>query len=111
MRSFLIHRLSCVLLLAVLAFALTGCGGVTGTYAHTQSGPDGSGTVSIELKSGGAAVVSIKGDMGTITQEGTYTVDGDNVIITFEGDAETFRIVDGNLTGNAMGETLTLVKQ
>lgn len=98
--------------LIVTAVVLAGCGGVTGTYE--AKAPDGEGSLAIELKSGGIAVVAIDfgaGPDSVMRHEGTYTVNGDKVAITFDGDTETFTLKDGELTGSAMGETLTLKKK
>lgn len=48
--------------------------------------------------------------MGEVT-EGTWAVDGENVVITFDGDPVTFALVDGNLVGNQDETTMTFGKE
>lgn len=48
--------------------------------------------------------------MGEVT-EGTWAVDGENVVITFDGDPMTFALVDGNLVGNQDETTMTFGKE
>jgi hypothetical protein len=89
---------------ALCAIALFGCGGVQGSYVFGGDGLN----ITIELRSGDVAVVTLPGLGET---EGTYSVDGDAVTITIEGDPETFTIEDGNLVGSGFGENMVFGKQ
>jgi hypothetical protein len=98
--------------MVVTAFLLVGCGGVKGVYAHTENDPGGEPvTISIELKSGDVAVLAMKGGMASTTVEGTYSVNGDKVSLTFEGDTEVLTLADGGLKGEVFGENVVLKKQ
>jgi len=102
----------CIMLLATLT--MTGCGGgVEGVYSHTETTDGETVTVSVELKNDNVAIFTLGGgpDGMTLTNTGTYKVEGDKVIISFEGDSETFTLENGNLVGNAFGERVELVKE
>lgn len=101
------------LCLVVAGLVLAGCsGGVTGTYSHTENDGDGTPmTMTIELKSGDVAVVSMKGGPMSTSFNGTYKVDGDKVMVTVDGDTETLTLADGGLKGQILGETVVLKKQ
>jgi hypothetical protein len=90
-----------VCIAAAACVFLTGCGdGVSGTYAS-----DGPIPMSMTFKGGGKATVSGMGE----TKEATYTVDGDKVVVTLDGNPATFvKQKDGSLAaqGEMMGMTL-----
>lgn len=97
--------------LVIIVF-LAGCGGVEGVYSHTEKDTDGTEmSMSIELKGGGVAVMSLKGGPMSTTFDGTYVVEGDKVKITVDGDTETLTLADGGLRGELLGETVVLKKQ
>lgn len=77
---------------------LPACGGsdsgVGGTYSAVGGEP-----VSIELKSGGQAALSAAG-MGS--SSGTYTVNGERIVITVDGQARNF-VRDGNCITDDQG--------
>jgi hypothetical protein len=77
---------------------LLACGGsdsgVGGTYAAVGGEP-----VTIELKSGGSVALSAAG-MGS--SSGTYTVDGERIVITVDGQAHNF-IRDGDCIQDDLG--------
>jgi len=83
--------LSLLLCVAITAVSITaGCGGVTGTYS------DPTGGVSIELKSGGAAMFTFAGQSSPCT----YTTSGKQVSLTCQGQTTVFTIQDdGSLAG------------
>lgn len=75
-------------LLFALACSGGGSGsGVTGTYAAVDDTP-----ITMEFKSGGGFTVTAAG-MGS--SSGTYTVDGEKLIVSVDGQTHTF-IRDGN---------------
>lgn len=89
---------------AIVALAACG-GGIEGEYFW---GEDGDG-IMLELDGDGVATVSLSG-LGA--QQGTYSVDGDQVTVVMpDGDVDIYRIVDGNLTITAFGDNLVFVKQ
>ena len=71
----------------VMACSGSSGSGVTGTYSAAGGVP-----ISLQLKSRGAVTVAAEG-LGSST--GTYTVDGEKLIITMDGQSHTF-IRDGN---------------
>jgi hypothetical protein len=77
---------------------LLACGGadsgVGGTYAAVGGEP-----VSIELKSGGSVTLAATG-LGS--SSGTYTVNGDRIVITVDGQPHNF-IRDGNCIQDDLG--------
>ena len=93
-----IRNLGALAYAAVLVLVLAGCSsGVDGTYE------DASGATRFELH-GGKADVTLLGNK----LEGTYKVEGDKVIITYDGEpAEFTRQSDGSL----QGAVLTLKKK
>ncbi|HEY1263555.1 MAG TPA: hypothetical protein VGF06_08530 [Terriglobales bacterium] len=86
----------CAVLLGVLAACTPG---VKGTYACSG----GLFLKSITLESGDKAVVT--GNVFGMTQQkvGTYKVDGDNVIITIDGQPTPFVYKDKTLDGGELG--------
>jgi hypothetical protein len=80
---------------------LAGCGdGLSGTYAAEGAVP-----MSFQFRSGGKVVATVAGE----SKEGTYTVNGNTVVVTMEGSPATFtRQKDGTLAaqGEMMGLTL-----
>jgi hypothetical protein len=92
---------------ALYAVLVAACGGgVEGSYFYGE-GEEG---ITLELRSGDVAVISISG-LGSEV-EGTYSVDGNNVTLTMPGgDIDIFTIQDGNLTTRAFGEDMVFVKQ
>ncbi len=64
-----------------------GSGGVTGTYTSVETDE-----IELEFKSGGTVVASMGGEQG---QPGTYTVDGEKIVVVFNGQEITF-IRDGD---------------
>ena len=80
-----------VLAAAALSFVTGGCGGsgLAGTYSST------SGTMLVELRSGGKAAFTMMGG----TEDCTYTTSGQNLHLTCGNDGVDFRIMDdGSLT-------------
>lgn len=80
------------LILACAVISLTGCGGsgsggVSGVYASVDNAE-----ITIEFKSGGTVVASMGGEKG---QPGTWTLDGEKIIVDFGGQKMTF-IRDGD---------------
>ncbi len=80
------------------SITLTGCnggsegsggagGGVTGVYTAVDNAE-----IKLEFKSDGAVVASMGGEQG---QPGTYTIDGEKIIVDFNGQKTTF-IRDGD---------------
>jgi hypothetical protein len=86
-------QISLVLVLTVACLAvLAGCGGVAGTYT------DPSGSMVLELKSGGAATFSFMGQ----TAQCTYATSGNQVTVDCKGEAgkTVFTVQsDGSLAG------------
>jgi hypothetical protein len=84
--------------MVVLVGFLLACGGsgsgVGGTYSAVGGEP-----VSIELKSGGSVALSAAG-LGS--SSGTYTVNGDRIVITVDGQPHNF-IRDGNCIQDDLG--------
>jgi hypothetical protein len=85
----------------LLPLALAGCGdpasgagpgGVSGVYTSVDTDE-----IQIEFESDGTVVASMGGERG---QPGTYTVDGEKVVVVFEGQSITF-IRDGNCIEDA----------
>lgn len=110
------HRALLIAVLLALPFVgLAGCGGVKGTYTKEEKTGDGEMmAMTLELKGGDKAVMSMKGGPGgaqVMTVEGTYTVDGDKVTVVLAGDKSVFTLKDGNLTTKMMGDEIVLVKQ
>jgi hypothetical protein len=95
-----------------LSLFLVGCGDdVTGTYSSDMGGM---GSMTVELKSGGKATVSMAGGGQTEKKDGTYTVSGDTVTIMIPGqkDAATFtKQKDGSLAAQGGMTGLTLKKK
>ncbi|HWB21239.1 MAG TPA: lipocalin family protein, partial [Phycisphaerales bacterium] len=107
-----ITRRALPVLALTLTLVLVGCGGVQGKYSHEEKGPDGSmGKMTLELKSGGKATVTMSGGGNSMSSEGTYTVDGDKVSITFQGDTQVLTKSGSKLTGKMMGESIEFVKE
>lgn len=92
-------------LFVLSAVTLAGCGGVQGRYVMGEGGEG----ITLELKGGDVAVVSLPG-LGS--SEGTYSVDGDTVTVRMEdGDLDEFRIVDGNLVTSGFAGEMVFEKQ
>jgi len=87
-----------LVLAGLLPLVLLACGGsdsgVGGTYAAVGGEP-----VTIELKSGGKVALSAAG-LGA--SSGTYTVNGDRIVITVDGQAHNF-IRDGDCIQDDLG--------
>ncbi len=106
------------LLLGVLALGSCGGGGITGTYVHEEKGPDGS-TMSLvlRLENGNKAIATIRGgpgDPALPSVEGTYSVQGDQVTVVLDGDADVYTLKGDTLTTTSQeffGETLVLTKR
>ena len=97
-------------LAACLALFIAGCNtNVSGTYSAEMMGT----TMTLELKSGGAAVVTMVAGGQTEKKEGTYTVSGDTVTINIEkGEPATFvKQKDGSLAAQGQMNGLTLKKK
>jgi hypothetical protein len=91
-------------LVPVLALLLAGCSrNVKGTY----NCKGGIFLQSVTLESSDKALVS--GNVfGTIQQKtGTYKVDGDNVVITVDGQSTPFNLKDKTLDGGELGGICT----
>jgi hypothetical protein len=86
-----------------LALPLAGCNSVKGTYACQG----GMFLKSVTLDSGDRALVT--GSVFGVSQQkvGTYTIDGDNVIITVEGSSTQFTHKDKTLNGGPLVGTCT----
>jgi hypothetical protein len=79
-----VHFRAGIVSLAASAAMLGACGGgIEGTY----NGGDNSFLESISFKSGGKVHVTFMG----MTKEGSYTIDGDEVTISVNGDTEVLR--------------------
>ena len=101
MKTKYVGRFGFVVILAIL---LTGCSkGVKGTYACTG----GMFLKSVTLGSDDQALVT--GNVFGMVQQktGTYKVDGDNVVITVNGDSTRFAFKDKTLEGGPMVGTCT----
>lgn len=82
----IITRLTAIAAIVALAFTLTSCGGLSGTYA--AEGGDFSGVyfndepiVSIEFKAFGDAEIVTGGWMTTTYEDGSYQIDGDQITL------------------------------
>ena len=94
---------------------LVACGGgVAGTYVAKETSPDGETmSMSLELKGGKKAVMTMKnsGQEGSMSVDGTYSVEGEKVTVMLAGDPTVFTRKGGKLIANAFGEETVLVKQ
>jgi hypothetical protein len=103
------------LVIALVAFILAGCGGVEGVYEMSEKDPAGETvTMSLELKGDKTATFAMRGsdpDSMSLTRSGTYTVDGDKITISIDGDAQVFTLSGDKLSANFMGENVVLVKK
>jgi hypothetical protein len=105
------------LALVIFVLAVAGCGGsgAAGTYVAEDKSPDGeSMKITLELKSGGKAAVTISGgpDGESLpTVEGTWTQEGDKNTTVLDGDKDVYTLKDGTLTMNFFGEMITLKKK
>lgn len=90
---------------------LPGCGNVKGTYTATD--PDGGGgKMTMELKDDNVVTMAITGPEGmNLTQSGTYTVEGDKIIVTVNGNREELTIKGSTITADFLGEKVELKKQ
>jgi hypothetical protein len=93
-------------LLALHAILLGACGGgIEGSYFYGE-GDEG---ITLELRSGDVAVISIS---GLSSVEGKYSVEGDTVTVTMaDGDVDVFTLRDGNLETQGFGEAMVFEKQ
>ncbi len=100
-----------VLLLSVLLVA--GCGGIEGKYSHEEQTPEGSMKLTLELRGGDKAVMTMSGGPGggSMSTEGTYKVEGDKVSVAIAGDTEVFTRSGNRLIGRGFGESVELVKE
>lgn len=116
-RTFARTRTATSLPLAALllsALLLYGCGGVEGKYTHEEEIPDGgTAKMTLELKGDHKAVLTMAGGMlgNSMSVEGTYEVDGDDVAVTIDGDEQVFTRKGKKLVGNAFGDSVELVKE
>jgi hypothetical protein len=88
----------------VLAIVACGGSGIKGTYSST------SGTMLLELRSGGKASFTMMGE----TQDCTYTVSGKNIHLTCGKNETDFRIMDdGSLTSKSpfVGATFGVLRK
>ena len=110
-----IMRLVAMLMFAASVFVVTGCGnGVTGTYVAEDKATEDSGMkFTLELKSGGVAVLTIGGpdDQAAPPVTGTYTVEGDKIITMLDNDRDELILKDGKLAMDFFGEKLVLTKK
>ena len=107
-------RVLSIAVFALAALATQACGGsVEGTYVAEQKSPTGeTGKMTVQLKSGGVAVMSMTiGTQQIGSTTGTYTVEGDKVTAVLEGNKAVFTLKDGALTTNDFGEPVVLTKQ
>jgi len=98
----------------VLAAVLVGCGGVNGTYEASQKTADGTFTMSLKLESGKKATWTLKGGpagSGSMSLEGTYSVDGKKVSVVLAGDTQVFTLEGGGLSTDMMGQKTVLKKK
>lgn len=114
--SFPAARIGAAIILALAVLASPGCsgGGVTGTYVAEEKTPDGQTMkLTLELKSGGVAVMTISGPDGEAMPSvtGTYTVEGDKIITVLDNDRDELTLKDGALTADFFGEQMVLKKQ
>ena len=104
-----------LILLALFVLAGCGGGGVTGTYVYEANSPDsGPGTITLELKSGNKAVITIKGgpaNEALPSVEGTWSQDGDKITTVLDGDTDVYTLKDGNLTIDAFGDNIVFMKK
>lgn len=84
-----------------LCLSLTACGGVTGKYTKTTEALGTKTVVTYNLKSNEKCVVTVK-QTGNSTKEdkveGTYKVDGENIVITAGEYSATGTIKDKKLS-------------
>jgi len=87
-----------MVLVGLLPLLLPACGGsdsgIGGTYTAVEGEP-----VSIELKTGGTVAMSAA---GVGSSSGTYTVSGERIVITLDGQPHNF-IRDGNCIQDDLG--------
>jgi|ERR1041385_4343763 len=96
--------ISKVLVIAVVLFLATSCGGKVAGNTYIDNG----GVVKVEFKSGGKAYVST----GPVANTCTYSESGKTVTLTCEGDKTTFTVDDdGALNGPPGGFLSRLTKQ
>ncbi|MGH9746425.1 MAG: hypothetical protein ACRD59_10015 [Candidatus Acidiferrales bacterium] len=88
---------------AALALAMAGCGaGITGTYTNAN------GLVTLDLKSGGKAALSMMGE----NEQCTYDVAEKNLNLTCKGEKTAWAIHDdGSITGPGFVGTLQKSKK
>jgi len=113
MRPTSASRACAVFLLVAAVFSGCGGGGAAGTYSHEQEGMK----MTLQLKGGGKAVMSLTGpnnQQPLPSVEGTYTVEGDKVTVIMDGDTDVYTLKDGTLStgqNDFFGEQLVLKKQ
>jgi hypothetical protein len=92
LRKSVLYSLLAVICLTVI---VSGCGsGPVGKYQ------DANKLVTVELQAGGKAVVS----MGPISGQGTWTISGNQITITVQGDSQVFTLAsDGSITSTNGG--------
>ena len=94
----IVRKLSVALVLISIGFWVGGCGkSVSGKYGGAN------GAMSMEFKSGGKVDVTIAGS----TQTGDYTIDGDKVTVTVQGQPMVLTIKDdGSLDAGGLAGVL-----
>lgn len=94
-----------VVALAAVSFLMVGCrSGIKGTYSST------SGTMILELRSGGKASFTMMG----ATRDCTYKVDGKDIPLTCGNNTLNFHVMDdGSLTSKSpfLGATFGVLKK
>lgn len=63
--------------------------------------------MTMTLNEDGTAAMDTMGEVN----EGTWTVDGENVVITFDGDPMTFALAEGNLVADQDGTIMTFGRE
>ncbi|MBE5804623.1 MAG: hypothetical protein E7316_08950 [Clostridiales bacterium] len=98
-----------------MSVALAETVAVTGTWYLNQVSVDGTSMAPAAL--GMEMTMTLNEDntasmdaMGEVV-EGTWAMEGESVVITFEGDPLAFTLVEGNLTAELSGATMTFGKE
>lgn len=103
MKRWAMATVTCVVLVAVMMLAACGGGGVQGDYSYV-SGEDSMKGLTLSLQDGGEFLLQGTSEsMGSVSIQGTYTVEGETVTLEMMGDggateSESGTFEDGTLT-------------